>query len=107
VSGDSSHVCPRCGARRLFRSRSRSGLERLLRALTPFRVYRCHACGLRTWTFGRAASLASDQKELGLPARPLEKRDSDWWRRRRMRLLLTAIVAAAIGAAVAKWFVLD
>ena len=104
----SSHVCPRCGAQRLHRSRTRSFLEQLARELTPLRVYRCHSCGLRTWTFGRARSTGKvDQKELGLPARPLESRDREWRRRRLKKILFSVILAGAIGAVTALWLILN
>lgn len=100
-----SHACPRCGAQRLYRSRARSFPEQLVRTVTPFHVYRCHACGLRNWTFGRAPRAMPDQKDFGLPTRPLESRDSEWWRKRRRRIVLSVLVAATVGAATALWFI--
>ncbi len=70
------------------------------------RIYRCHACELRVRTFARPERAGADHPPPG-SARALERRDRLARRRRKRRLVLTAIAAAAIGAAVAKWFVLD
>jgi predicted RNA-binding Zn-ribbon protein involved in translation (DUF1610 family) len=40
--------CPDCGAiGTLHRSRARNTKERLIKALTPFKIYRCKKCGWR------------------------------------------------------------
>ncbi|MDH7514610.1 MAG: hypothetical protein QHI48_01865 [Bacteroidota bacterium] len=41
--------CPACGAQKLHRSRHRTVFERLRKALSGKRPYRCHACGWRGW----------------------------------------------------------
>jgi hypothetical protein len=41
--------CPSCDAQALQRSRTRSGLERLRKALTAERPHRCRSCGWRGW----------------------------------------------------------
>jgi hypothetical protein len=68
------------------------------------RAYRCHACGFRKWSFG---ALRADQKDLGLPVRPLESRDHQWNRRRVRQVLLSIIIAASIGATTALWLILN
>lgn len=96
------HVCPRCGSDRVHRSRTRSLVERLVAALSPLRVTRCHACGLRRWA-ARAAPApgAADQRELGFPTRPRESRDEHAKRRRLKRIVVTVATAAAFGAVAA------
>jgi predicted RNA-binding Zn-ribbon protein involved in translation (DUF1610 family) len=42
-------ICPACGSDRVFRSRTRTALERYRRQLTRKRPYRCHACDWRGW----------------------------------------------------------
>ena len=55
-----STLCPTCGAARFHRSRCRSRLERLVRAIGG-RFGRCHECNARVFKLGRymtnAASL--------------------------------------------------
>ena len=41
--------CPSCGSNRVFRSKTRTALERFRRQLTMKRPYRCHACNWRGW----------------------------------------------------------
>jgi DNA-directed RNA polymerase subunit RPC12/RpoP len=41
--------CPSCGSRRVFRSKTRTALERFRRQFTMKRPYRCHACSWRGW----------------------------------------------------------
>ena len=42
--------CPKCGASdRLHQSHSRNGFERLVKKVTPYRMFRCHACNHRLW----------------------------------------------------------
>lgn len=47
--------CPVCGDR-VHRSHSRGLKEKLFKALTSYRAYRCRDCGWRGW-FGRSNSL--------------------------------------------------
>ncbi len=97
-------TCARCGSSTVHRSRPRSRAERLLRALTPLTVTRCHACGHRAWALsGSRRNAGADQPGLGLPARPVERRDDEASLRRRTGLVLTVVGAAAVGAAVAFW----
>lgn len=42
-------VCPACESPRVFRSRTRTALERLRRQFTMKRPFRCHACNWRGW----------------------------------------------------------
>jgi predicted RNA-binding Zn-ribbon protein involved in translation (DUF1610 family) len=42
-------TCPKCGSRRVFRSKTRSAFERYRRQFTMKRPYRCHACSWRGW----------------------------------------------------------
>lgn len=44
--------CPKCGHQTLRRSRSKSTFERMLKkmkAINPFRLYRCSNCSWRGW----------------------------------------------------------
>ena len=41
--------CPSCGSNRVFRSKTRTALERFRRQFTMKRPYRCHACNWRGW----------------------------------------------------------
>lgn len=41
--------CPSCGSTRVFRSKTRTALERFRRQFTMKRPYRCHACNWRGW----------------------------------------------------------
>lgn len=43
-----SAVCPECRSQ-VQRSHSRGARERLVRALTSYKAYRCHDCGWRGW----------------------------------------------------------
>ena len=43
------NTCPACGSNRVFRSKTRSALERFRRQFTMKRPYRCHACNWRGW----------------------------------------------------------
>jgi FlaA1/EpsC-like NDP-sugar epimerase len=45
----SPHVCPACRGERVHRSRTRSIAERVKKARTTDRVFRCHDCGWRGW----------------------------------------------------------
>jgi hypothetical protein len=100
------YLCPHCGAERLHRSHPRTLLETLGRAVLRLRIYRCHACELRIRTFSRPERAGAEHASSA-SGRALERRDRMARRRRQRAILLTAIVAAAIGTAVAKWFVLD
>jgi predicted RNA-binding Zn-ribbon protein involved in translation (DUF1610 family) len=42
-------VCPACGSKRIFRSKTRSTFERFRRQFTIKRPYRCHHCAWRGW----------------------------------------------------------
>jgi predicted RNA-binding Zn-ribbon protein involved in translation (DUF1610 family) len=43
-----SVTCPDCGER-IHRSHTRGFNEKLVKAFTPYRAYRCHECGWRGW----------------------------------------------------------
>jgi UDP-GlcNAc:undecaprenyl-phosphate GlcNAc-1-phosphate transferase len=43
--------CPSCSSREVFRSKARSLYEKLRKAHTPKRIFRCHDCGWRGWAF--------------------------------------------------------
>lgn len=44
-----SHLlCPQCGGR-THRSHTRGFNEKLVKALTSYKTYRCHECGWRGW----------------------------------------------------------
>jgi len=62
-------VCPRCGSARLYRSRRRYPLERVLTALGAT-MRRCHECNRRYARFGHSMmgvrDLRTVSKRLGL-----------------------------------------
>lgn len=101
VARGAPYVCPRCGTGRIHRSRTRSVLEALVHAVTPYRIVRCHRCGYRGW------SLRGRRRVGGASARPLERRDVEAARRHRVRLVVMALFAAVIGTAVALWFIVE
>jgi hypothetical protein len=41
--------CPDCGSDRVYRSRTRSAVERLRKRWSSKRLHRCHECGWRGW----------------------------------------------------------
>ncbi|HXG67818.1 MAG TPA: hypothetical protein VNO70_22145 [Blastocatellia bacterium] len=43
-----SFECPRCGEA-VYRSHSHGFREKLVKAATRYRLYRCHECGWRGW----------------------------------------------------------
>jgi len=102
TAGAASHVCGRCGSRKVRRSRPRSLAARLVLSLTPLHRTRCHSCGHRAWSLREPpAPGASDQRELGLPTRPIEARDHEWRRRQLRRVAISVVGAAAFGAVLA------
>jgi len=40
-------ICPACGSDELYRSRTKTRRERMLRFVLPFHYYRCVSCGWR------------------------------------------------------------
>lgn len=42
-------TCPDCGSHRVFRSKTRTAIERFRRKFTMKRPYRCHDCNWRGW----------------------------------------------------------
>jgi FlaA1/EpsC-like NDP-sugar epimerase len=44
-----SDPCPSCGSREVYRSKARTFYEKLRKAHTPKRVFRCHHCSWRGW----------------------------------------------------------
>lgn len=46
-------ICPECGELKdVQRSHSRGTVEKILKRVTPLRVYRCHVCNWRGWSLG-------------------------------------------------------
>ncbi|HKP11142.1 MAG TPA: hypothetical protein VJZ91_03500 [Blastocatellia bacterium] len=43
-----NRVCPACGWR-IHHSHTRGFKEKLIRAVTPYKMYRCRDCGWRGW----------------------------------------------------------
>lgn len=41
--------CRACGSQRMYRSRARSQVEKLLIANSSVQIFRCHVCGWRGW----------------------------------------------------------
>ncbi len=64
--------CPKCRSRKVHRSRTRSGLERLRRTLTGKAPFRCGECGWRGRAFdfgdvnhaGSVAVTTGDEPDL-------------------------------------------
>ncbi len=96
MNGDRERFhCPRCGSARARRSGPHTLEERMLRAFTPFRPYRCRDCGHRGWRWGTGRVRLRRARPTAIPGRRPERRDLADIRRRRMRR--TAAVLAAIG----------
>ena len=51
-------TCPACGSNRVFRSKTRTAIERFRRQFTLKRPYRCHACNWRGWAPDSAQAVA-------------------------------------------------
>lgn len=62
--------CPKCGSRRLHRSRVRGTGELFLRAFSPWRPFSCNECHWRAWRYPES----SDGPVLDLPAAPPVRR---------------------------------
>ena len=91
--------CPRCGSPRARRSASRNLEERLIRALTLFRPYRCRDCGHRGWRWrGVTATWRQRRAAAEVPGRQVEKRDLEYLRRRRLRRLTALVTVIGLGA---------
>lgn len=65
-------LCPKCRSLHVHRSRTRSALERVLRAFTPLRPFRCTACAWRGWV----VPVASQGPLRELPPLPSGRRRS-------------------------------
>ena len=53
-------VCPACGSKRVFRSKTRSVFERFRRQFTIKRPYRCHGCAWRGWAADGAQAVSPE-----------------------------------------------
>lgn len=43
-------ICPHCGkTERIHRSHSRGFIEKVVKSVTPYKIYRCHDCNWRGW----------------------------------------------------------
>ena len=67
----SSMICTSCGSSRVYRSHSRSFVERLRKRVTTMRLYECSACGWRGWrlpeagmAFGPSPAAEADAPDL-------------------------------------------
>jgi len=73
--------CPACTSARIYPSRLRSQMERLRRALTDRQPYRCHACGVRTWSEISVpidtTDATPDDLRTGVSAKPITTTDLD------------------------------
>lgn len=73
--------CPSCSSGRIYPSRLRSSFERMRRALTDRQPYRCHACGVRTWSEidvpGDTTDASPDDLRTGVSAKPITTNDLD------------------------------
>jgi hypothetical protein len=101
-------TCPACGSAELGRGRSRTAWQRFLRDRTPFRRFRCRACGAEGWTAGRLPHSQHPEEQVRAlaapeqrPGRPIEPRDvRARWRAVR-RTIVTIGIALLLGAIVA------
>jgi UDP-GlcNAc:undecaprenyl-phosphate GlcNAc-1-phosphate transferase len=66
-------ACPSCGERELRRSKARSTFERLRRAHTTKRIFRCHNCGWRGW----ATPCDMSSGDIGAEAGQIDLSDVD------------------------------
>lgn len=85
---------------------ARSSWEFLVRKVTPLHLYMCRDCEHRGWRLGslpESVIHGPDQQALGLPARPVEKRDSDLRRRRWKRAVLSFLLAVVLGTAFGRY----
>ena len=97
-------VCPDCGSAELGRGRCRTTWQQLLRDTTPFRRYRCRACGHEGWTARslprslHPAEVARGQGGLLRLGRPVEARDHEArWRGMRKTVAMVGL-ALLLGA---------
>jgi hypothetical protein len=72
-------ICPRCRAPRVYASKSRTPVEKLLRKLVSSkRLYRCHLCDWRGWgrpsAYGKARALVG---RLTVKREPLDIKSLD------------------------------
>jgi len=105
--------CPLCASNRVHRSRTRGGLEWLVRAATPLRPFACSVCRWRGFRVpvqaqGRAVELpplpprvprrrhrsVADTARGSMTATAFARANE---RRRRMQLVVAALLAAASG----------
>jgi hypothetical protein len=93
-------ACDRCTSNRIRRIRA-TGLERLVRELTPLRRYQCLDCGHRGWAPGQVPWEDPASGRQPRTARPLEQRDLAEASRRRLRFLASLVLAVGAGALVA------
>ena len=54
-------ICPACGLS-VHRSHSRGWTEKLIRAVSSYRPYRCHDCGWRGW-FGKGNTTSRKNRQ--------------------------------------------
>ena len=64
-----AQICPACNSPEVHRSRSRSIAEKLKKAITEDRLFRCQKCGWRGWMtpLAHAASVPLDAKMAATP----------------------------------------
>jgi uncharacterized protein with PIN domain len=56
-----SALCDKCGGV-LYRSRSRSFVEKLIKLTTRYRTYRCHECNWRGWIVSKPAPMTQTRR---------------------------------------------
>ena len=91
--------CPRCGSTDVRRSKTKGGLERAARLLSPLRPYRCRTCRHRGWHWGSVGGQADVEGAATSRSRPLERRDLQAKSRRRRRLVASVILGIGLGVA--------
>lgn len=89
--------CPRCGSKAIRRSMPRTGIERLVRAWTPYHYFLCRECEYRGSHLGAIPRAA--EGDVDVPSRPREVRDNDADRRRRQRVVFSFMIASVLGIA--------
>jgi hypothetical protein len=76
----------------------RTGLERLVRAWTPYHYFLCRDCEYRGAHLGMVPSSSGGAGDR-VTSRPVEQRDQAAGRRRRQQLVTSFLLAAALGTA--------
>ena len=61
-----ARLCPACGLHAVYRSRTRSAMERIRKSMGDQRLHRCSECGWRGWISGNENATVTDRTVLSL-----------------------------------------